>query len=366
MGQGKGMLKRSRFNVFMFAVLVNALLAGCAGIGPRTVARDRFDYNSAVGESWKTQMLLNMVKMRYGDALVFLDVTSVISQYVLESLVELGAGLSTSITGDNTATIRGTGRYTDRPTITYAPVTGEKFARSMMTPIPPVAVLNLVQAGYPIDLVFRLLVHSINGIQNRYGGAARARQADPEFFPLLEKMRDMQNRGAIGLRIQKVNEKEAVLLVLQGKRDEKLEGEMMAIRKVLGLDPNATEVRVVYGSIPSSDKELAMLTRSMVEIIIELASYVEVPSVHVEEKRVNPTFADAPEDGRSVPPLIRIHSSPAKPEEVFVSVPYRGYWFWIDDRDLPSKRMFSFLMFIFTLTETGGKEGAPIVTIPTG
>jgi hypothetical protein len=31
---------------------------------------------------------------------------------------------------------------------------------------------------------------------------------------------------------------------------------------------------------------------------------------------------------------------------------------------MPSKRLFSFLMFLFTLVETSGKEGAPIVTIP--
>ena len=46
-------------------------------------------------------------------------------------------------------------------------------------------------------------------------------------------------------------------------------------------------------------------------------------------------------------------------------MPYRGHWFWIDDRDMGSKRLFSFLMFIFTLVETGGKEGAPVLTIPT-
>ena len=31
-------------------VLVAALLAGCAGIGPQTVARDRFDYVSAISD----------------------------------------------------------------------------------------------------------------------------------------------------------------------------------------------------------------------------------------------------------------------------------------------------------------------------
>jgi hypothetical protein len=46
-------------------------------------------------------------------------------------------------------------------------------------------------------------------------------------------------------------------------------------------------------------------------------------------------------------------------------VPYRGYWFWIDDHVMGSKRLFTFLMFIFTLVETGGKEGAPVLTIPT-
>ena len=55
-------------------------LSGCASIGPATVARDRFDYISAISESWKAQMLLNLVKLRYADAPVFLDVASVITQ----------------------------------------------------------------------------------------------------------------------------------------------------------------------------------------------------------------------------------------------------------------------------------------------
>jgi len=56
-----------------------------------------------------------------------------------------------------------------------------------------------------------------------------------------------------------------------------------------------------------------------------------------------------------------------KPGDAFIAVPYRNYWFWIDDRDLSSKTLFSFLMFVFSLTETGGaKEGAPIITVPSG
>lgn len=104
----------------------------------------------------------------------------------------------------------------------------------------------------------------------------------------------------------------------------------------------------------------------MLEIIIHLASYIEVPEVHVEEKRLNPTDIEENSSGGSTHPLIRIQSSREKPLDAFVAVPYRGYWYWIDDRNLPAKRMFSFLMFMFTLVETGDKGNAPIVTIPAG
>src|SRR5580700_9793490 len=56
-------------------------LTGCKSIGPGTVVRDRFDYGDVLGESWKNQMLLNLVKIRYGDSPVFLDVGSIVAGY---------------------------------------------------------------------------------------------------------------------------------------------------------------------------------------------------------------------------------------------------------------------------------------------
>ena len=53
-------------------------------MGPGTVTRDRFDYAGSVGESWKTQMLLNLVKIRYGDIPVFLDVGQVVAGYSMQ------------------------------------------------------------------------------------------------------------------------------------------------------------------------------------------------------------------------------------------------------------------------------------------
>src|SRR5512139_1940349 len=94
------------------------LFAGCAGFGPTTVSRDRFDYTSAISDSWKRQMLFNMVKIRYGDAPVFLDLSSVISQYQISGQINLGAIFSSTPSNSpwsTTASVGGMGQYVDRP-----------------------------------------------------------------------------------------------------------------------------------------------------------------------------------------------------------------------------------------------------------
>jgi hypothetical protein len=352
---------RCRMGILVGATL---LLSACAGYGPTTISRDRFDYTAAISDSWKHQMLFNMVKIRYGDAPVFMDVTSVISQYQIAGQINL-VGTINSNPWSNSETLGAQGQYVDRPTISFTPILGDKFARSLMAPVPPPAILSLLQAGYPADLVFRMLVQEINGIRNRFGGEARARSADPEFYVLLEKLKKIQSAGAVGMRVKRKDKEEAALLVFSGKRDPEAEALSRDVRKMLGLDPQTSEINVVYGTVPRDNKEIALQTRSLLEVLIDMSADIEVPASHVQEQRVNPTHVEQANAG-TITPLIRIRSSPEKPGDAFVSVPYRNSYFWIDDRDLRSKRIFSFLMFVFTLVETGDKGAAPIVTIPTG
>jgi hypothetical protein len=350
---------------YLIIMLLALCLTGCAGLGPATVSRDRFDYTEAISDSWKHQMLLNMIKIRYGDSPVFLDVSSVISQYQISGQLNLGATFNNN-PWSTSQILGGSGTYVDRPTITYSPILGDKFARSLMAPIPPPAILSLLQAGYPADLVFRMLVNEVNGIRNRFGGAARARSADPAFYELIGKLRRIQAAGSIGMRITRKEKEEAAVLVLRGARDPETESLSTEVRKMLGLDPAVNDFHVVYGAIPQNNHEIAILTRSFLEVIIDQAANIEVPDVHVAEKRVGPTFVEKATTGEKVLPLIRIQSSSETPGDPFISIRYRNVYFWIDDRDLMSKNIFSFLMFISTLIETGEKGMAPIVTIPTG
>jgi hypothetical protein len=324
-----------------------------------------------VAESWKRQMLLNIVKLRYSDAPVFLDVGQVVSGYTVQSTFSATGNVfntSGTVPGvpNSSLGLGAQGQFIDRPTITYNPLVGERFARSLMMPIPPPALMSLIQAGNPVDLVLRLAVHVVNGLRNRYGGDVRATRGDPEFYLLLEHLRRVQLSGAVGLRVHRVDREEALVLSFRKSVEPSVEADIRAVRRLLGLDPGAGEIRIVYGAVAASGNEIAILSRSILEILIELSSFITVPEADVAEQRVSPTAE--PEVGPSGPirPLIRIGSSPDRPADAFVAVPYRASWFWIDDRDIPSKRLFSFIMFIFTLVETSGKEAPPVLTIPAG
>ena len=74
-------------------LLLSSIISGCGSIGPNTVYRDRFDYITAISESWKQQTLLNIVKLRYADVPVFMEVGQVISGYELETTISAGGTL---------------------------------------------------------------------------------------------------------------------------------------------------------------------------------------------------------------------------------------------------------------------------------
>jgi hypothetical protein len=353
----------------MAAVIPIALhFAGCAGIGPKTIDRDRFDYVSSISDSWKRQTLLNLLKTRYVDAPVFMDVASVINQYALEQ--EVGLGVSGEIYNKGEPSfvspeIGVRGRYTDRPTITYNPLTGENYARSVLKPIPNSAILLLVEAGYPIDTVLRTCVQTINGLDNRRSGGLALRAADPEFYELLILLRRIQAREGIAMRARSVDGKNT-LSVLFRPHDEALSADLEKAMHLLGLDPDAREFRVVSGSFATTNREIAMLGRSMLQIFSAYASFINVPESHVSQGRVVATEQDLLATAAGFPPLIQVHTGNTKPDNAFVAVPYRDHFFWIDDRDVYSKSMFFFLMILFSFTERGQiEQAAPVLTVPT-
>ncbi|MEN6440761.1 MAG: hypothetical protein ABFD97_19490, partial [Syntrophobacter sp.] len=314
-------------------------------------------------ESWKSQMLLNIVKIRYNDPPVFMDVTSVINLVGVQNTVNMGAGWSFPPNA-NAQTIGGSTTWGEKPTITYAPLSGEKFTKSLLTPIPPSALLVMTQAGWPIRQLFTMCVKSINDLDNRTSTPAFARTEDADYRRLLDLLEKIQKSGALGTRIEKKDKREAQVLFFRRKADMHIDHELLEAGRLLGLKPGTTEIKVVYGASPMQEGEIAILTRSVMDIIMELSAQIDVPPEQASEGRTyatSPEIADGKGDG---PSLIRVHCGKEKPADSFVAINNRDYWFWIDDRDRKSKGTFAFLMILLSLVETGAPPQAPIVTVP--
>ncbi len=189
--------------VQVLAVASCWLLSACASLGPTTIVADRFDYSAAIADSWKQQTLLNIVKLRYMDLPVFVDVASVVSGYSLQAGVSVNGTLSSAraVQGDFVAAgVQGV--YPDRPTITYTPATGQRFVRGLMEPMDPRNIFFMLQSGYAADFLLGMTVESLNGVRNRSTAAGMIREADPAFLRAISLMREVQAAGAFAMRVE--------------------------------------------------------------------------------------------------------------------------------------------------------------------
>jgi len=359
-------VKNQRPQSLVAAALVGALaLAGCTHIGPKTVAVDRFDYSTAIADSWKEQTLLNIVKLRYLDLPVFVDVASIVSGYSLQTGVNIGGTLSSkgAIQGDSLSA-GGQAIFTDRPTITYVPMTGEKFLHALIAPIDPKNIFFLLQTGYAADFILALTVESLNGVRNRSTAAGTVREADPEFVRVLQLLRDVQAAGAVGMRIEEDKGKGSAA-VLFFRRDDvpaEIAEKTAEIRRLLKLPEGPQKFALTYSPVRGAEGELAVNSRSMLQILAAFATYIDVPEEHLKEHRAVPVSDAASQESRQS--TVRIHSGREKPADAFAAVLHRGHWFWIDDGDWQTKRALTAVVFFFTLTDTGSSEKLPLITIP--
>jgi hypothetical protein len=347
------------------AGLCSLLLCACTNIGPDTIARDRFDYSSSISDSWKRQTLLNIVKMRYMDPPIFVDVGQIVSGYTFET----GVSASASTSGDPPGAaiggfggaIGGSARFTDRPTITYVPMTGNKFVRTLMTPLLPDSVFQTIPAGWPADGVLLAAVSTINGLDNMQWSPQGTRPPDTRFLRVLQLMREIQQTGGVAMRVKRGEAgASSTMMVIRNNPSPEVMAKGKELRGLLGLDDKAEEFTLAFGSLPQRNTEIAVTTRSVMHIMMALAMGVDVPDVDVQEGRAVPGLSRDDDIGR----LIRIHAAGGTPADAFVSVRYRNLWFWIDDRDLLSKRTFAFMMMLFTLSDPGTNEPSPVITIP--
>ena len=344
------------------------LASGCgSGLGPRAIYRERYDYNQFLAKSQHEQLLLNLVRLRYQDPPQFLELNNVVASYTFSA--SMGGSMSLHSNGDQSGGPNGNLSVAEHPTVTYTPLQGSEFARRMLSPIPGEAVILLCRSGWNIERLMRLCVIRINNLENAVHPPGSFRPGHEEFHSLVDDLRQMQKSGALvlDLAIGGTNNIPRIILATP----EEMQGEdlklNLEVRKKLGLNPKQREFQLTGSIFNRTPDEIAIQGRSLLSVLFFLSHAVEVPEAHVKEGLVKVRKDD---QGNTLDhsvlteDLITIKCQRMYPGKAFVSVLYRGYWYYIADNDPNSKTTFSLLTYLFSLQAAPGNTAAPMLTLP--
>lgn len=343
------------FSIALFFLGVLLFLVSCKSMGPKTIPPDGFNYNERIADQESEQMLLNLVRLRYMEMPRFLNVASVINTYSRGGIAGVNGTLN-PINSPIGASVNGT--WTDRPTITYTPMSGQAFAQSLLTPVPPSVVFFMIQSGWSAHRLMRLSNSMINGLHNEIGTPGERRQGDEQFHELLDILHQLQQDGALGMHFKGDWPKVDVELVLPKKgRTDSIDRSIARFKDILELERDKNVYGIQYGVVVENREQILVQTHSIMEMLANISWYIDVPEEHVLEGRTLSTFV--PDDAD----LMNVRVSKEKPKDAFLSIQFRDHWFYIDDRDMASKNTFAIIQILFSMANSGSGAVGPLISI---
>ncbi len=354
------------------------LISGCAAQGAKRVPADRFDYNAAIAQSTREQMLLNIVRSRYLEVPVFLTVSSVLTQYEydrsigLGGIFETGGGTNDFITGETNL------RFSERPTITYLPVEGQEFSAHLLSDIPSEIIFAAAQAGWSVDVFMRIGIQRLGAVENMsfavpatlHSDSKKSHESDLKKLKRFERMMELiyilSDREIIEVQLIEENQKDERYLMIAERIPDDLRPLVTEMRQILGLT-DGNRFRITDRVTNLKDNEISIQTRSVMAMMEFMARGVEVPIKHLEDGWVV-DYGLQNSEGEAARNLIpfRMRSSKDRPENAFTAVRFRGYWYYIDEADITSKRALGLIIVLFRLQAPTPSGAAPILTLPTG
>ena len=353
------------------ALCAACLASACVHIGPSRLKADQVDYARALGDAKKREILAAVIGLRYGDQPAFLTVSSIIAAYTFDTTggATLNAG-SGSL--PNYALATGSVSYSNHPTFTFTPTTGEAFASAYIRPLAPALVLPLAEGGIPIDLLLRITAQSVGGLQNGNALGGENSAGAPGFFELLRALRRLQLAGELNVESRQAEGKNGkggpmgVFLVMGATtsgESPQTAADLARVRKLLRLASNTRTYEIVYGPSSTSQKgdRIPMVTRSVLGILSDLGAQAQVP---VERINDGSTKATVGLIGGETRPTIIIHSGKAAPDNAYVSIAYGPSVYWVERNDFDSKYAFTVVQNLMALAEADTSSKAPVVTIP--
>ena len=345
------------------------LLASCHSFGPDALKGSHPLYNDAINSSMNEQFIHNLVRIHYYDPSFFLDVTNVAATMKLDftgGLDQSAFGLTDS--ASDIIKFSAGGEYYTQPTISFAPLQGDAFVRSLLSPIPLDYLIQLTQSGWSTKRVFGLCVERLNNLENVPTGSGPMPDYSPtnhqEFGQLLALMESVRGPRLITPRVDEANK----IAVVEVKSSPEYSETIRKIKKALDLDQNIDTYKLSSNPLQRGRDTITITTRSLMSILFYLSHNVRTPKEHIDDGMVKVTRND---DGTAFDwgetpagKVFKINYSDDYPEKGFLAIPYMDHWYYIAHNDIESKSTFMLLTQLFRLQAGSAKMTAPALTIP--
>jgi hypothetical protein len=381
-------------------------------------------YNEAVRLVEEEELLRNLVHMRYHETPLNLNVNSITTQYELTGQAEARpfflapnpgspAVFRTFLSILPDVLVSGA----NRPTVALTPADDSSAVRQFLTPIALDTLIFLAQTSWPVSTVARLWVERLNGVPNAPTASGPSRDVPADFArfqriaALLQECQDRELvsvrreeritpvGGALpaeavtaaalveaaknGLEYHKTADGKAWILVRREPRQllevnpgAENSPEVAELVALLNLIPGLRRYDITVAARGSPDPalfpvppltELQVVPRSTAQVYFYMANGVAVPAKHLRAGIVHPAAGGAgPELTRG---LFEVHvcGGHKPPPNAYVAVHYRGYWFYIDDRDQATKDTFALVLQVSRLDFARQRLGVgPVLTLPAG
>ena len=153
--------------------------------------------------------------------------------------------------------------------------------------------------------------------------------------------------------------------------DERNSSAAIELFELLGLNPNASSYRIKIGLWKKqiNSDEIIIEPRPLMGTMFFISHGVQVPQemldsglVHINRPSGNENYNWHP----MLTGLFQVRSSSSKPDNPYLAVPYKGYWFYIDNTDIDSKETMVLMSIMFQLQAGGGESISPVLTLPVG
>ena len=332
---------------FMFSI---SLLFGCMQVGPKHLKSERSDYNVAIQKTNDEQLLLNLVRLKYHDTPLFMEVQNIASQFTLQNDIglstQLQAGAKGIFTPDASTFVE------EKPTLSYSPLHGESFVKGVLTAVSLKTIALLFRSGWSVERIFKVCLQRIGKLKNAPSASGPTPKIAPKtgkFFKSVKFLRELQVQGGLNLT-HRISNGESQLVI---NISEALKNSLPAKKFARSINATAGETSYVFGPPSTNDNEsIDIVTRSLLGTMFYLSQAVEVPKKDVDEGRVTRTKTETGEvfDWNKITgELLHIKNSLNKPDDAMLVIQYRNHWFFISDSDLISKSTFSLLAQVYAL-----------------